>query len=122
MLSGHEYLLVPADIYGGFNTYEITNGLPQATEMLTTTDALGAANNMTYTVDYAVNVQGNDAYVYLLAPNNGIAAYKYTFTPDEHTALELSGQPVQASKQLTPDGLIIIVNGRTYNAAGMRIK
>lgn len=122
VLNGHEYLLVPADIYGSFNTYEISNGLPQAVQMLSATDALGAADNQTFTVDFAVNVQGNDAYVYVLAPNNGIAAYKYTFTPSGQTALEQNRQGVQAVKQLTPDGLVIIVNGQTYNAAGMRIK
>ena len=122
MLSGHEYLLVPADIYGGFNTYEITNGLPQAAEMLTTTTALGATSHQTFTVDFAVNVQGNDAYVYLLAPNNGIAAYKYTFTPSQGTALEQNGQIARPSKQLTPDGLVITVNGHTYTATGIQIK
>jgi len=122
VLSGHEYLLVPADIYGGFDTYEITNGLPQAVQMLSTTAALGSADNQTYTIDFAVDVQGNDAYVYMLAPNNGIAAYKYTFTPDEQTALEQNAYTLQAGKQLTQDGLIITVDGKTYNAAGMRIK
>lgn len=126
VLNGHEYLLVPADIYGSFNTYEITGGLPQAVQVLATTEALGSTEHQAFTVDFAVNAvnaQGNDAYVYILAPDNGIAAYKYMFTPEqEHTALEYTPQAQQATKRLTPDGLVITVNGRTYNAAGMQIQ
>ena len=122
-LGGRTFLLVPADIYGAFNTYDITDGLPSATSLLTTTTALGSAANATFTIDFAVNVQGNDAYVYELAPNNGIAAYKYTFTPkptDVETAI--SNQPSAVSKRLTPDGLRIEVNGHVYTPTGLIIE
>ena len=124
VLGGREFLLAPADVKGSFVTYDITGGLGKAAELLTTTTALGESANAPFTVDFAVNVQGNDAYVYLLAPNNGIAAYKYTFTPKstgvEQTAI--SSQPSAISKRLTADGLVITVNGQDYTPTGIRIK
>ncbi len=118
-LGGRLYLLLPADIQGAFDTYEITNGLPQATALLTTTTPLGSTANATMTIDFAVDIQGNDAYVYELAPNNGLAAYKYTFTPT--TGVQQTTALAKASKHLTPDGLVIEVNGNIYNATGLRI-
>lgn len=121
-LGGKEYLLLPTDVYGSFDTYDITNGLTASTKLLTTTNPLGETANGACTIDFAVNVQGNDAYVYVLAPNNGIAAYKYTFTPSSGTALEQNGQPAPPCKQMTPDGLIITVNGHSYTATGIQIE
>ena len=124
MLGGREYILLPADVQGSIATYDITDGMSKATELLTRTTSLGENANNTFTVDFAVNVQGNDAYVYLLAPNNGIAAYKYTFTPKstgvEQTAI--SSQPSAISKRLTTDGLVITVNGQDYTPTGIRIR
>ena len=91
VLGGHKYILTPADIYGSFETFDVTEGMPAAVRMYEATPALGKNENSTYTVDFAVNIDGNDAYVYLLAPNNGIAAYKYSFAAKdtiEDTAVE----------------------------------
>ena len=127
-LGGHEYLLLPSDIYGGFATYDITDGLSQAEELLSPTSALGAAANATFTVDFAVNIEGYDAYVYVLAPNNGIAAYKYTFTP-KSTSVEqpsVSHQQPMIEKRLTPKGLVIVVRAqgeeRVYTPMGIRVQ
>lgn len=124
VLGGHEYLLAPADIKGAIATFEITGGMANASELLTVTEALGESSNAPFTVDFAVNMHGYDAYVYLLAPNNGIAAYKYTFTPNitgvENSAI--SNQPSAVSKRLTPDGLRIEVNGHMYTPTGLIIE
>ncbi len=80
-LSGHNYMVTPADAFGAFEVFEITEGLSKATKVITATQPLGNVANGAGTIDFAVNVQGNDAYIYVLAPNNGIAAYKFTFKP-----------------------------------------
>ena len=128
VLGGNEYLLAPADVKGSIATYDITDGLSKAAELLTPTTALGESDNATFTVDFAVNVQGNDAYIYLLAPNNGIAAFKYTFTPKstgvEQTAI--SGRPSAVSKRVTEDGIEIVVRQgeeeRVYTPTGVCIR
>lgn len=120
VVGGRTYLLLPEDIYGAFDTYDITDGLPNAQVVLETTTALGQNANTTFTVDFAVNVNGNEAYVYELAPNNGIAAYKYVFTP-ESTELSNPLNATRATKRLTPEGLIIEVNGHTFTSEGIRI-
>ena len=124
VLSRHKYLVLPADIYGATDTYEITKGLPAAERLLTTTNALGSAGNTTYTIDFAVNVQGNDAYVYELAPNNGIAAFKYTFTPNQTGVenTETRDQKSEISKRVTENGVVITVNGKDYTPTGILIR
>lgn len=123
-LGGREFVVLPADIQGALATYDITSGLSKAAELLTTTTALGESANSTFTVDFAVRIDGNDAYVYELAPNNGIAAYKYTFTPNitgvENSAI--SSRPAVVSKRLTDNGLVITVNGHDYTPTGIRIR
>ena len=104
-------------------TYEITDGLQQAQALLTTTTGLGETDNATFTVDFAVDVQGNEAYVYELAPNNGIAAYKYTFTPAA-TGVQtaMTEQLPVARKVMTSEGLRIEVGESIYSALGERIR
>ena len=63
-LGGREFVVLPADIQGALATYDITSGLSKAAELLTTTTALGESANSTFTVDFAVRIDGNDAYVY----------------------------------------------------------
>ncbi len=87
-LSGHEYMITPADAFGSFEVFDITDGLSQATKAIDATQSLGNIENGAETIDFAVDVQGNDAYIYVLAPNNGIAAYKLTFTPNESTNIK----------------------------------
>ena len=62
---GHEYLLAPSDIYGGFETFEITDGLSAATKLFNATPALGSNSNAAFTVDFAVRQTGDDTYVYV---------------------------------------------------------
>ncbi len=83
-VAGNEYMITPADIAGKFDIFDITKGLSSATEVVNNekTTSLGTNNNTAYTVDFATHVDGYDVYIYVLAPNNGIAAYKFTFTPE----------------------------------------
>lgn len=124
VLGGREFLLLPADIRGAVATYDITDGLPGAVELLTVTDPLGESDNKAYTIDFAVHVDGYDAYVYELAPANGIAAYKYTFEPSVTgiVAPEVGSDRPDVSKRLTEDGLVITVSGHDYTPAGVQIE
>ncbi len=122
VLGGHKYMLTPADIYGGFETFDVTDGLAHAERIYGPTPALGSNDNQTYTMDFAVNVSGKEAYVYLLAPNNGIAAYKYTFTP---TQTSLPSLEPQAKLTVTENGIRAEFEGRRqvriFSVAGQQI-
>ena len=119
-LAGHKYLLTPADIYGSFETFEITGGMAAAARLFEATPALGTAANQTYTVDFAVNVTGDEAYIYLLAPANGIAAYKYKFRKTETAAGNICAP--QAEVSVTAEGIKVLFSGTrqicVYNVAG----
>ena len=123
-LGRRTYLLLPADAYGAFDTYDITEGLPSARLLLTTTAPLGTNSNATFTIDFAVCIRGYEAYVYELAPNNGIAAYKYTFTPESTDIRQstISCQQTIVSKRITPNGIVIDINGHTYTPTGLLIR
>ena len=119
-LAGHTYLLLPADIYGAFDTYDITEGMHRATRPMETTVSLGSNTNQTYTVDFATAITADTALVFLLAPNNGIAAWRYTFQRTVSSQPTLSGD---VSIQPTADGFRAIFSGRqtvsVFSPAGM---
>ncbi len=81
VLHGNTYMVTPNDRYGAFELWDITDGLNQATSLGKVNPALGTASHTDAIVDFCTHVEGNDAYIYVLAPNNGVAAYKFTFTP-----------------------------------------
>ncbi len=80
-LNGHTYMLTPVDEFGQFDVWDITEDLSKAKKLYTKNPSLGTTKNGAATIDFATYVSGNDAYVYVLAPNNGVVAYKFTFTP-----------------------------------------
>ncbi len=80
-VAGQTYMALPIDKYGKFGLWDITNGLGQATELKQLTTDFSTSNGGVNTIDFCTHVEGNDAYIYVLAPNNGVAAYKFTFTP-----------------------------------------
>ncbi len=82
-LQGSTYMLTPANRFGKFDIWDITDGLSSATKIATEDPALGENGNAAVIIDFCTHVEGNDAYIYVLAPNNGVAAYKFTFTPAE---------------------------------------
>ncbi len=122
-LRGSKYMLTPASSTGSFDLFNITNGLGDAKRVIEPTASLGNNTNMAYTIDFAVDVEGNDAYIYVLAPNNGVAAYKLTFTPSADTAVEqVTITPASAPRKVIENGQIYILrDGAKYTILGNRV-
>ncbi len=121
-LHGHAYMVTPVDDFGQFDLWDITDGLSTATKLYTKNPSLGSTANATATVDFAIAVMENDAYIYVLAPNNGVAAYKFTFTPSTTTALEnAETESATVRKELEDNMLVIIRDGVRYNVMGVRL-
>lgn len=105
-----EYMAVPTDLFGAFEVYDITHGMGNAERVITATAPLGSTDNATFTIDFCTAVDGYTAHIYVLAPNNGVAAYEFTFTP------KLTGicqQPEDVSLTLIPT-----IDGVEMNFAG----
>ncbi len=79
----HTYMVTPATRNGDFDIFDITDGISKATKVIasTSTTAFSAATNGSLTVDFCTRVVGNDVFIYVLVPSNGVAAYKFTYTP-----------------------------------------
>ncbi len=120
-LRGSKYMLTPANGTGSFDLFNITNGLGEAKRVIEPTASLGGNTNMAYTVDFAVDVEGNDAYIYVLAPNNGMAAYKLTFTPIPSSLEQLTKPNTSVHKVLENGQVYIIRNGVKYTILGTRV-
>ncbi len=120
MLSGNRYLVTPADACGSLAIFDITQGLAAARAVVYPTESLGtndiAANPAT--VAFAVHTVGNDAYIYVLAPNNGIAAYKMTFAPTHNALEDVPVQDTKVRKVLENGQVVIIRDGVRYNVLG----
>ncbi len=110
-LRGSKYMLTPANGTGSFDLFNITNGLGEAKRVIEPTPSLGNNTNRAYTIDFATYVEGNDAYIYVLAPNNGVAAYKLTFTPSATTTVENIAVPMATLHTLS-DGVLIRFAGK----------
>ncbi len=122
-LHGHAYMVTPVDEFGQFDLWDITNGLSTATKLYTKNPALGTTTNSAITVDFAIAVMENDAYIYVLAPNNGVAAYKFTFTPSATTGLESAETETVTVRKILENGtLVIIRDGVRYNVMGVRLE
>ncbi len=120
-LSGHTYMITPADAFGAFEVFDITEGLSKAQKVIEATQPLGNTLNGAETIDFAVHVEGNDAYIYVLAPNNGIAAYKLTFTP-ANNALEQVTTPASSVRKVMENGQVYIIrHGTKYTILGNRV-
>ncbi len=119
MVAHHKYMITPANSTGAFDIFEITEGLGSATRVIEVTSSLGTNANASATVDFATYVNGNDAYIYVLAPNNGVAAYKFTFTPQSpeltvsNTSVNLSGKVNQSPAPYVD----IMVTGQNLSSA-----
>ncbi len=107
-LLGHRYMVLPTNATGSFEVYETTYGLSNAIRVVSSTEPLGNATNESYTTDFCTVVDGNNAYIYILAPNNGVAAYKFTFTP---VADELEEITDNLLLRPTPQGLSLSFTG-----------
>ncbi len=106
MLHEHAYMVTPLNRYGKFEIYDITQGLSKATkvtEVGTIAEISRANANSLATVDIATHVDGDDAYIYVLAPNNGISAYKFTFTTDVNLGVSTEEVTLWGDKDVTKE-------------------
>ncbi len=122
-VGGHEYMVTPTNTFGSFEVFDISRGLQQATKVLAVSETFGDATSTSNTIDFAVNVQGNNAYIYVLAPNNGIAAYKFAFKPSGTTAVEqVTTTPAPEVRKVMENGQIYILrDGAKYTILGNRV-
>lgn len=75
-LDGKEIFVSAENKVGILKVFNITGGLAQATVIGNTTPAMGRGANANLTTPLCVEYVDDYAIVYLLAPNNGMAAYK----------------------------------------------
>jgi len=76
-LNGKKYFIRTDGRFGGMTFYDISGGVALATKLANTTAALGAvANSTVKTTIVTENISNAQVNVYILSPNNGIAAYK----------------------------------------------
>ncbi len=120
-LGGHEYMITPTNTFGSFEVFDISRGLEWATKEIETTEILGSVTSTSNTIDFAVHVEGNDAYIYVLAPNNGIAAYKMTFTPANSSVEQVPMSASSVRKVMENGQVYILRNGEKYTILGNRV-
>ncbi len=96
------YMLAPLNRFGKFKLFDITEGLANAKLIGERTPAFDNNANAAVIVDFCTYVEGNNAYIYVLAPNNGVAAYKFTYTPDEQTTYDCVFTGASGSLWLDP--------------------
>ena len=109
-MQGHTYMVLPHDVFGSFEVYEITYGLSNAKRVIEATATLGSNTNAAFTVDFCTAVEDTEATIYVLAPNNGVAAYRFVFTPKE-TALPQVDDTDNVLIRSTIDGVAVSFEG-----------
>ncbi len=79
------FMVTPTDSLGGFEIFDITDGLGNATRVVGPVGKMGTEANATMTIDFCTWVNGDNAYIYQLVPNNGIRAFLLTYKLDAST-------------------------------------
>lgn len=89
-LLGHKYMVTPATNRGSIDIFDITNGLPEAQQVAKSTENIGNTENSAYTIGICATTSNDSAFIYVMAPNNGLAAYSVTLpkTDIANTAIE----------------------------------
>ena len=77
---GRKFMVTAANLFGSVEVFEITQGLGNAKKVIEATSPLGSTTNSTATVAICSEVKADGVMVYIMAPNNGIAAYKLTLS------------------------------------------
>ncbi len=79
---GHEFYAAAESRFGAFKVFDISAGVDDAYLIGDVTTALGSTANVTCVTPLCVELcdSDNEAWIYVLAPNNGIAAYKLSIT------------------------------------------
>jgi signal peptidase I len=81
-LEGNKYFIRTDGRFGGMTFYDINSGIANAKKLTITSAVLGATANATVkTTIVTEKISDTELRVFLLAPNNGIAAYKITVLP-----------------------------------------
>ncbi len=106
---GHEFYAAAESSFGAFKVFDISAGVDDAYLIGDVTTALGSKANGTYVTPLCVELcdSDNEAWIYVLAPNNGIAAYKLSITnfsgtnilktlPEQAQLSTVAPQPTQA--------------------------
>ncbi len=104
------FMVTPTDSLGGFEIFDITDGLGSATRVAGQVGKMGTNANATMTIDFCTWVNGDNAYIYQLVPNNGIRAFLLTYKLDASTTgLDAVSQDVLISP--TSEGVRISFAG-----------
>lgn len=104
---GRKFMVIPASRYGSIEVYDITNGMLNAEKVINGTANLGSNANDSFTLGLCANVESDRVMIYVLAPNNGLAAYAltiYTSTVDNQKVSKIKG-----SVYNTPNGIRVEV-------------
>ncbi len=110
-IHGNNYMIISTDSLGGFEIFDITDGLNAATRVVSPVSSLGRTDNNAMTIEFCTNVSGDNVYIYQLVPNNGLRAYKFTFTPKQ-TSTKMDDIEHQEVHILpTETGVNILFNG-----------
>jgi len=80
--NGREYYVSAEDRYGTFQVLDITDGIGKASAIDSPTFVLGENANTALTTPICVDVKDDYVMIYVLAVNNGLAAYKLVSTND----------------------------------------
>jgi len=76
-LNGKKYFIRTEGRFGGMSFYDINSGVASAVKLTASTPVLGATANTTVKTSIVTEkISANLVNIYILAPNNGIAAYK----------------------------------------------
>ncbi len=94
------YMVTPTTRNGSFEVFDITNGISKATKVIdaTANGDLGSETNATGTVDFCYSISGDNVFIYVLAPNNGVAAYKFAYRPTDKEKEEAGTKALTVNK------------------------
>ncbi len=125
-IGGHEYMVTPTNTFGSFEVFDISRGLELATKVSEVMENLGTATSTSNTIDFAVNIQDScHAVVYVLSPNNGLAAYQFIFGEGGTGIDDIEVEPIIIT-QATHDGVLVRFEGtewvRIYSANGVLLR
>lgn len=107
-LNGRNYFIRTEGRFGGMTFYDLNGDVSLATKLTISTPVLGATANTTVkTTIVTESISNTVSNVYILAPNNGIAAYKIT---DLSTGMKSASEEVTQINR-TSKGVEVLLQG-----------
>lgn len=120
-MKGRRFIATPVNKYGSFEIYDFTNGLSVATKVMDATRDLGDTEHAAFTVAMTAHVENDTAMIYVLSPDNGIAAFR--FTSDTQTGMNLLPMPADEPQKVMRKGKIYIIRDKKiYSPIGLRVE